>query len=95
MNLSDELMWTDQASCKGLDTNDFFVDDGNKRYENEPYLKRICSNCPVRLVCLDYALNHAVTGWWGGMSEKNRRSMRQRLGIIAKSIVSEGEGSYK
>jgi WhiB family redox-sensing transcriptional regulator len=90
MQLSNELMWVDQANCKGLDTNDFFVPDSSKKYENEPILKRICSKCIVKNECLDYALHNNVTGYWGSTTEKTRRTMRQKLGIIAKGLVFEG-----
>lgn len=90
MQLSNELMWTDQANCKGLDTNDFFVEDGGKRYENESILKRICNGCTVKTECFDYALHNNVTGYWGGTTEKTRRTMRQKLGIIAKGLAFEG-----
>ena len=90
MNLSDELFWVDQANCKGIDTNDFFVPDGGKRYDNEPVLKRICGACNVKAECLNYALHNNVTGYWGGTSEKIRAKTRQRLGIIAKGLAFEG-----
>jgi WhiB family redox-sensing transcriptional regulator len=90
MQLSNELMWVDQANCKGLDTNDFFVPDSSKRYENEPILKRICSACVVKTECLNYALHNNVTGYWGSTTEKTRRTMRQKLGIIAKGLAFEG-----
>ena len=90
INLSDELLWVDQANCKGLDTNDFFVPDGAKRYDNEAILKRICDGCNVRADCLEYSLYNNVTGYWSGTTEKTRRSMRQKLGIIAKGLAFEG-----
>lgn len=95
MNLLDDMAWVDNASCASINTECFFVEDGGKRYENESYLKRVCSNCLVQPACLNYSLHNAVVGWWGGTSERNRRSMRQRLGIIAKSVASEGDGVYK
>lgn len=90
MNLSYELMWTDQANCAGLDTNDFFVEDGSKRYDNEQILARICKSCVVKTECLNYALHNNVTGFWGGTTEKTRRSLRQKYGIIAKGLAFEG-----
>jgi WhiB family redox-sensing transcriptional regulator len=90
MNLSDELLWVDQANCKGTDTNDFFVADGSKRYDNEPILKRICDGCNVKAECLEYSLHNNVTGYWGGTTEKTRQTMRQKLGITAKGLAFEG-----
>jgi WhiB family redox-sensing transcriptional regulator len=90
MLLSKELLWVDQANCKGTDTNDFFVPDGSKQYDNEPILKRICGSCEVKAECLDYALHNNVTGYWGGATEKTRQTMRQKLGITAKGLAFEG-----
>ena len=90
MNLSDELLWVDQANCKGVDTNDFFVEDGKKRYDNEPILKRICGACNVKAECLNYSLYNNVTGYWGGTTEQTRRAIRQKRGIIAKGLAFEG-----
>ena len=66
--------FTTEANCNGLDTELFFTD--KKLYENVETLKRVCNNCIVKAECLDYALHHAVLGWWGGTSEKTRRSSR-------------------
>ena len=74
----------------GMDTNDFFVEDGKKRYDNEPILKRICDACEVKAQCFEYALYNNVTGYWGGATEKTRAKTRQRLGIIAKGLAFEG-----
>ena len=83
-------MWTDQANCAGLDTNDFFVEDGSKRYDNEAILARICKSCVVKTECLNYSLHNNVTGFWGGTTEKTRRALRQKYGIIAKGLAFEG-----
>ena len=90
MQLSDELFWVDQANCKSMDTNDFFVEDNKKHYDNEPILKRICGACDVQAECLNYALYNNVTGYWGGTSEKTRATTRKRLNIIAKGLAFEG-----
>jgi WhiB family redox-sensing transcriptional regulator len=46
--------------------------------------KAICRGCPVRLICLQYALaNHHDDGVWGGYDEGERRDLRRnwrRLG---------------
>jgi WhiB family redox-sensing transcriptional regulator len=36
--------------------------------------KRICSDCPVQVRCLEYALENRIDhGVWGGTSERQRR----------------------
>jgi WhiB family redox-sensing transcriptional regulator len=41
--------------------------------------KAICAVCPVRVECLEYALEIAAPfGVWGGLSERERRRIRAR-----------------
>ena len=41
--------------------------------------KRLCAQCDVREECLDFALTNGVHfGLWGGMTERERHSERQR-----------------
>ena len=50
--------------------------------------KRICADCPMRVRCLDYALDNRIDhGVWGGTSERERRrilkarQVRQPAGV--------------
>jgi Transcription factor WhiB len=45
--------------------------------------KMICSVCPVKRECLNYAVQHTeiVHGVWGGMSSREIRRIRATLGI--------------
>ena len=74
-----------EANCNGLDTELFFT-DATKTYPQMPLLKRVCGNCVVQEACLDYALHHAVLGWWGGTSELQRKRLRKKLNIIAEPL---------
>ena len=80
--------WKETPACQGSDTEAFFPAN-EKSYVNVPMLQRICNNCPVLDQCLDYSLHWAVTGWWGGMSEIQRRLLRRRLGITAQEVTLE------
>jgi len=64
----------------------FFTEDGSSTFAEENLLKRTCEACPVKSKCLDYALNHAVLGWWGGTSEGQRKRLRQKLNITAEPL---------
>lgn len=68
------------AACHGTDPNVFYPDDG-QRFAAE-IAKAICALCPVRLPCLDHALDHGGSegryGVWGGMTETERRKEARR-----------------
>jgi WhiB family redox-sensing transcriptional regulator len=71
------------AACKGADLGLFFGPDAEfvtARQEREAAGKAICAGCPVRLDCLDYALERDERfGIWGGLNEDERRALlRQR-----------------
>lgn len=83
--------WTDTPACRGTDTESWFTPEGSIQYKNEPLLRKICSNCPVRQQCFDYALNHVVEGYWAGTTPRVRQQMRKRLGITAKVLYTGWE----
>jgi hypothetical protein len=78
--------FTTEANCIGVDTDMFFTGEA-KIYKEVGLLKQTCNNCVVKKECLDYALHHAVLGWWGGKSEKERIEMRRVLNIIPEPVL--------
>jgi len=77
------------AKCKDIDNPDWFFDDVLKnRYgvEYAPEQVKFCSDCPVKLKCLDYALRVDVRGVWGGTTHYERKKMRRQLGIVAEQV---------
>ena len=70
----DEQVWMLEAKCRDADPEAFFPEKGGSTRE----AKRICSACPVRNDCLDYALeNDERFGIWGGLSERERRRAKR------------------
>lgn len=70
----EETTWRHEAACKDLDPDDFFPPAG---VDTTP-IKDLCRSCPVRLPCLDFALNtNQQHGIWGGLSERERRRIKQ------------------
>lgn len=70
--IDDELAFRFDALCRSVDPEIFFP----KRNETGRQAKRICMQCPVRIDCLWYATTHPQVGVWGGMSERERRRLR-------------------
>ena len=63
------------GNCKDLPPNIFFPSDG----AGVEVARRICTSCPVKRECLDYAIeNHIDHGVWGGESERERRRIARR-----------------
>lgn len=81
-------MWTDQARCKGIDTNLFFPVRGSFSKEVLEEIQVYCSNCPVTEECLNYAIdNNIQSGVWGGFSTKQRRLIRVKRRRQYKSVA--------
>ena len=67
--------WRELAACRGAELNLFFPERG----ESAGPARRVCSACPVREPCLDYAIsNRIVHGIWGGLTERERRALQSR-----------------
>jgi WhiB family redox-sensing transcriptional regulator len=65
--------WKLRGTCKTVDPELFFPEKGGSVTE----AKRICTGCPVRAECLDFALrNNERFGVWGGLSERERLRLR-------------------
>lgn len=62
--------WKERAKCKGMDTRKFF-----QRWSSEK-LGSLCQECPVRLVCLEFAIrNELLGGLYGGLNGVQREGM--------------------
>lgn len=55
------------------------VKDKYKEYtQNLPILRRMCFDCPRLEECRTYAIKHELYGFWGGMSERERKEYRRK-----------------
>lgn len=76
----DETGWMLRGLCAQTDPDAFFPNTG----ENAGPSKSVCAACPVRVECLEYALEHNERfGVWGGLSERERRQERARRAAAA------------
>ena len=67
--------WKEAAACRGSAAEVFYPET-----EAEAKVaKAICASCVVRSTCLQVALrNRERHGVWGGMTERERASLRRR-----------------
>ncbi len=74
--------WFGEAACKGL-TNLMFP----KEHKDITYIaeaRRICSNCPVKGPCLEYALEFPAAdmhGVWAGLTSRQLAAEQRRRGV--------------
>jgi WhiB family redox-sensing transcriptional regulator len=62
--------WMAQGKCAEKPPSLFFPSDG----VGVEVAKRLCAECSVKAVCLEYALHNRIDhGVWGGTSERERR----------------------
>jgi len=73
LNPADDLAWQDKALCAQSDGEAWFPEKGG----STRLPKQICRACPVRMECLDYAMEHDLRhGVWGGLSERERHRLK-------------------
>jgi WhiB family transcriptional regulator, redox-sensing transcriptional regulator len=79
--------WQADAACRGVDPSMFYPESRGDSIAAE----NICKRCPVRLLCLDYALAHREKeGVWGGLNERKRRRLiaeRRRSDAATKEVA--------
>ncbi len=71
--------WRDLATCRFADVEMFFpIGDSDEAEEAVTAAKAMCRTCPVRIACLEFALEtRQVDGIWGGTTEDERRRLRR------------------
>lgn len=68
--------WTEHARCAEVDPELFYPEHGN---QHSRAVKAICQTCPVQAECLEFAVaNSERFGLWGGLTERERRSVPRR-----------------
>ena len=97
------MTWTDDATCRGMDTELFFPpeshSDGRPRKRETPksygVARQICrEECPVRAECLEAALEREEPyGMWGGLTRPERNTILKRRRREAKRRKREARAN--
>ena len=67
----------DDAACRGLDPDLFYAESGAAVLR----AKTLCSRCPARAACLEWAIKREEFGVWGGLTARERASLRRQRGV--------------
>ena len=86
--------WWEEAACRGQDAAYFFApayfEKRAEKLGREAIAKAICSRCPARQPCLEYALRlRDPHGVWGGLNEMERRAVlrdREHRGVEREAV---------
>ena len=71
-SMPDENDWQERGACRGIDVTLFFPVVEHEAYE----AKAVCSMCPVRVRCLEFALSEGERfGIWGGYTTLERKEL--------------------
>jgi WhiB family redox-sensing transcriptional regulator len=75
-----DYSWRRDAHCRDTDPDLFFpVGTTGHALTQIARAKQVCGECPVRVECLEFALEtNQDSGIWGGTSEEERRVLRRR-----------------
>jgi WhiB family redox-sensing transcriptional regulator len=83
--IADNWEWQQQGACRSFDTETFFLEPnlrGKAKKQKELVASSICGACPVKIQCLEHALNTPeIFGVWGGMTEEQRHQILRKRGI--------------
>lgn len=73
--------WQSQGACKGSDPDQYFPHP-HVSHAQIVSIRAVCEACPVRRECADWGIHHEQLGIWGGTTDRQRREIRRKLGII-------------
>jgi WhiB family redox-sensing transcriptional regulator len=84
---SADYTWRHNALCRDTDPELFFpVGTTGQALLQISRAKEVCCECPVKIDCLDFAMEtNQDTGIWGGTSEEERRQIRREAAARARA----------
>ncbi|NKS56215.1 WhiB family transcriptional regulator [Rhodococcus hoagii] len=81
-----------EGVCSQTDPDAFYPDKG----ESSTPAQKICTGCPVRTECLEYALERDERyGVWGGLTPRGRKSLlRTRARDVAEAFNDDVSSDF-
>jgi WhiB family redox-sensing transcriptional regulator len=95
--MGEPMFDTTEASCRDKNP-DIFMPEGVDHIRITREAKAICSECPLVLTCLEYAIRNKEWGIWGGTTMKERdyirRHPRRKEEYIRTLVLSKGKKDF-
>ena len=73
------------AACRHHDPNLWF--SPAKKSPDNAVAAAICGGCPHQQECLEYSLEWASDGIWGGLTADQRAAVRRERGIVLRTAA--------
>ena len=73
----EDVKW-EHASCVGINTDLFFMENPAEAALVGPTIRRMCAECPILAECREYAIWHERQGFWGGLTARERDLIRAK-----------------
>ena len=85
-----QYAWRKHALCRDTDPDLFFpVGTTGQALIQIDRAKEVCCECPVKVRCLDFAIEtNQDSGIWGGTSEEERRNIRRQIAARKKALAA-------
>lgn len=84
-NLGTSTEWMDRANCVGTDPEAWFPGKGGRVSGAQ---RRVCGACEVKGECLLYALTFNLGGIWGGLTERERRTLKRQERVTIQTATT-------
>lgn len=80
------MSWIYEALCRGIDTEMFYPEKGQGSSYESKLILRMCSQCPVKINCLEVALRSEEGhgrgyGIWGGTTPNQRKKILKQRAV--------------
>jgi WhiB family redox-sensing transcriptional regulator len=90
---TDSDNWERRGLCRELDPDALFVEGAQQNRA-----KIVCTGCPVRIMCLGYALDQRIDyGVWGGQTTRERRQLLRRRPTVRswRELLQAAQAEYE
>jgi hypothetical protein len=75
-----------EGSCRGSQDSRLWALEDHSLESVAPDIQIMCDRCPVKVACLEYALENEVddaeTGVWGGTAPYQRRALKRKTSRV-------------
>jgi hypothetical protein len=78
LKLNEAIDEVGQVSCSNF-PDIYFPDQTEGKNAELALAKRMCGECPIRNLCVAFAMKHDVQGIWGGVTQAERNQIKRLM----------------